>query len=113
MISYTQWHYQLVHQGNYMELSTYNKSDINEIKHLFSKVFSDSESQTEGSIIESLVFDLIKTTDSQDIYGFIATENDQIIGSIFFTRLTFESTVNAFILIEALRAKSYFLLYFK
>jgi putative acetyltransferase len=81
-----------------MELSTYNKSGTEEIKQLFSKVFSDSEGRAEGLIIESLVFDLMKTTNSQDIYGFIATENDQIIGSIFFTRMTFESTVDAFIL---------------
>ena len=61
-------------------------------------MFSDSEGQAEGLLIGSLAFDLMKNTDSQDIYGFIATENNQIIGSIFFTRLAFESTVNAFIL---------------
>ena len=38
------------------------------------------------------------STDSQDIYGFVATENDKIIGSIFFTRITFQSGVNAFLL---------------
>ena len=37
-------------------------------------------------------------TDAQDLYGFVATENEQIIGSIFFTRLTFQSGVNAFLL---------------
>jgi len=81
-----------------MKLSTYKKSDIEEIKQLFSKVFSDSEGQAEGSLIGSLAFDLMTSTDAIDIYGFIATENDQIIGSIFLTRLTFESTVSAFIL---------------
>jgi len=88
----------LAHQDKNMELSTYKKSDVEEIKQLFLKVFSDSEGQAEGLLIGSLAFDLMKTTDSQDIYGFIATENNQIIGSIFFTRLAFESTVNAFIL---------------
>ena len=81
-----------------MKLSTYKKSDTQEINQLFSKVFSDSESQAEGSLIGVLVSDLIKNTDSEDIYGFIATENDQIIGSIFFTRLTFENSITAFIL---------------
>jgi putative acetyltransferase len=81
-----------------MEFSTYKKSDIVEIQQLFTKVFSDSEGSSEGALIGRLVFDLMKSTDTQDIRGLISTENDQIIGSIFFTRLTFESNVNAFIL---------------
>ena len=81
-----------------MKLSTYKKSDIEEIKQLFLRVFSDSEGQEEGSLIGSLVLDIMTSTNSQDLYGFVATENDQIIGSIFFTRLTFENGVNAFIL---------------
>jgi len=81
-----------------MKLSTYKKSDIKEIKQLFLRVFSDSEGQEEGSLIGSLVLDLMTSTEAQNIYGFIATEKDQIIGSIFFTRLAFESFDNAFIL---------------
>ncbi len=81
-----------------MELSIYKKSDIEEIKQLFLRVFSDSEGQKEGSIIESLVLDIMTSTDAQDIYGFIATESNQIIGSIFFTRLAFENSENTFIL---------------
>ena len=59
---------QLAHQEKHMKLSTYKKSDIEEIKQLFSKVFSDSEGQAEGLLIGSLAFDLMKNTDSQDIY---------------------------------------------
>ncbi|MCP3662227.1 MAG: N-acetyltransferase [Gammaproteobacteria bacterium] len=81
-----------------MKLSTYNKSDIEKIKQLFTKVFSDSEGQAEGLLIGGLVYDLVKSTDSQDIYGFVAIENNQIIGTIIFTRMTFESDDNAFLL---------------
>lgn len=81
-----------------MGISTYKKSSIKEIKQLFTRVFSDSEGPSEGSLIGNLAFDLIETTASKDIYGFVATENDQIIGSIFFTRLIFENGVNTFIL---------------
>lgn len=81
-----------------MEFSTYKKTSIEEIKQLFTKVFSDSEGPGEGSLIGNLAFDLIERTDSKDIYGFVATENDQIIGSIFFTRLIFENGTNTFIL---------------
>jgi len=38
------------------------------------------------------------SADAQDIYGFIATESDQILCSVFFTRLAFENFDNAFIL---------------
>ena len=81
-----------------MKLSTYDKSEVEEIRRLFAKVFSDSEGQAEGLLIGRLAFDLIMNTDGQDIHGFIATENKQIIGCIIFTRLAFESIDNSFIL---------------
>ena len=56
-----------------MEFSTYKKSDIVEIQQLFKKVFSDSEVSSEGALIERLVFDLIESTDTQDIRGLIST----------------------------------------
>ena len=81
-----------------MKLLAFKSSNIEEVKKLFTKVFSDSEGQSEGELIGSLTYDIMTGTDAQDLYGFIATENKQIIGSIFFTRLTFESGVNAFLL---------------
>jgi len=81
-----------------MNLLPYSPGNIEEIKQLFTKVFSDSEGQSEGLLIGNLVYDLMISTDAQDIYGFVAIENEEIIGSIFFTRLTFESEVNAFLL---------------
>jgi putative acetyltransferase len=81
-----------------MEFSTYNLSNIKEIKRLFTKTFSDSEGESEGLLIGSLVYDLITSTDNHDLYGFVATGNEKIVGSIFFSKLTFESEVNAFIL---------------
>ena len=81
-----------------MNLLPYNTSNIEEIKQLFTKVFSDSEGQSEGLLIGNLAYDLMTSTDAQDLYGFVAIENEVIIGSILFTRLTFESEVNAFLL---------------
>jgi len=81
-----------------MNFSTYEQSAAEEIRQLFSTAFSDSEGPDEGLVIGNLAYDLMKTTDSQDIYGFVATENERIVGSIFFTRMTFESNANAFIL---------------
>jgi len=81
-----------------MNLLPYSPSDTEEIKQLFTKVFSDSEGKSEGLVIGNLVYELMTGTDIQDLFGFVVTENEKIIGSIFFTRMTFESEVNAFIL---------------
>lgn len=82
-----------------MELLPYKASDNEEIKQLFTKVFSDSEGEAEGRVIGNLTADIMTGTDTQDLYGFVATENKQIIGSIFFTRLRFQNRVNnAFLL---------------
>ena len=81
-----------------MKLSTYNPGNIEEIKQLFTKTFSDSEGQPEGLLIGNLAYELMTSTDGHDLYGFVATENEQIIGSIIFSKLTFESEINAFLL---------------
>jgi len=79
-----------------MKLSTYNPGNIEEIKQLFTKTFSDSEGQPEGLLIGNLAYELMASTDSHDFYVFVASENEQIIGSVIFSKLTFESEVNAF-----------------
>lgn len=81
-----------------MKLLTFKPNNIEEIQQLFTKVFSDSEGQSEGVLIGNLSHDIMTRTDAQDLYGFTATENNRIIGSIFFTRLSFENGVNAFLL---------------
>ena len=81
-----------------MKLSTYNPSNIEEIKQLYTKAFSDSEGQAEGLLIGDLAYDLMTNTHGHDLYCFVATENELIIGSIILSRLTFESKVNAFLL---------------
>ena len=81
-----------------MKISTYDPSNIEEIKQLFTKTFSDSEGQSEGLLIGDLSYDLLDNSDAKDLYCFVASENDLIIGSIILSRLTFESKVNAFLL---------------
>jgi putative acetyltransferase len=81
-----------------MEFLTYKSSNTEQIKQLFTRVFSDSEGQAEGVLTGNLVHDLMTGTEAQDLYGFVAAEGEQIIGSIFFTRLSFQNRVNAFLL---------------
>ncbi|MBT3321882.1 MAG: N-acetyltransferase [Anaerolineae bacterium] len=81
-----------------MKLSAYHSSKIEEIKELFTKTFSDSEGQSEGLVIGNLVHELLTSTANHDFYCFVAAENEQIIGSIIFSRMTFEAEINAFLL---------------
>ena len=81
-----------------MNLLMYSPDHAEEIKSLFTAVFSDSEGQSEGILIGSLADELMTETDKKDLYGFVAIEHEKIIGCIFFSRLTFESSIRAFIL---------------
>jgi len=81
-----------------MKISIYKPNNTDEIEQLFIKTFSDSEGQSEGEVIGNLVRNFMDSTDINDLHCFIATEDKQIIGSIFFTRMIFEGGINAFIL---------------
>jgi len=81
-----------------MELLEFKSSNIEDIKYLITKVFSDEEGQPEGELIGNLSKEIMTSTDTHDLYGFVAMENKKIIGSIFFTRLTFQNGINAFLL---------------
>lgn len=61
-------------------------------------MFSKSEGEHEGALIGSLVKETIASTDSQELYGFVAVDGEQIVGAIFFSRLSFEEDVDVLIL---------------
>jgi len=81
-----------------MEFRAYKPSDSLAIESLCASVFSQSEGEQEGKLIGNLAKELIATTNSRDLYGFVAVDGEQIIGAIFFSRLTFESNIDVFIL---------------
>ena len=81
-----------------MNLAEYEEGKAQEIIDLFERVFSDSEGKDEGAVIKGLVRDLISITATADLLGYTASERDHIIGSIFFSRLTFEKGPTSFIL---------------
>ena len=81
-----------------MQYSTAHPSDADEIERLFIKTFSDSEGQTEGELIGRLARDFMSGLPDADLYCFVARENEQIVGSIFLSRITFECEIKAFIL---------------
>jgi putative acetyltransferase len=81
-----------------MEYTKANPNDAAEIERLFIRTFSDSEGQAEGELIGSLARDFMSVTPKENLYCFVARENEYIVGSIFFSRITFESELDAFIL---------------
>jgi len=74
-----------------MDISSFNTDDTQEVINLFTTVFSNSEGRDEGLLIGELVKDLITTTDAKELLGFVAIDQDNIIGCIFFSRLSFDS----------------------
>jgi putative acetyltransferase len=81
-----------------MKLAACDPSDAAEFQELFVTTFTASEGEAEGRLIGALVGDLINGTDSRDRRCFVATDNDQILGGIVFSRINFESGTDAFIL---------------
>ena len=82
-----------------MNHRAFKSADATSVENLFVSVFTESESADEGARIGRLVNDLINTTNNNDLFGFVTVDaNDETVGAIFFSRLTFEAEVNAFIL---------------
>ena len=90
-----------------MDFEIYDSSRAYDVKKLFTDVFTDSEGQEEGELIGNLAFELQETTDPRDIFGFIAKDREIIVGCIFFTRITFEIPIIAFILAPVAIATQY------
>lgn len=81
-----------------MDFRACKSSDSPAIEDLFVSVFSKSEGEEEGALIGKLVKGMMATTHSQDLYGFVAVDGEQIVGAIFFSRLSFEEDIDVFVL---------------
>ncbi|WP_406611327.1 GNAT family N-acetyltransferase [Agarivorans sp. JK6] len=81
-----------------MKLSLFNVSLASPVTQLFEQVFADSEGAEEGQLIKALVAEMIETTPEQDLIGFVASTNEELVGCIFFSRMLLASDNVAFIL---------------
>lgn len=90
-----------------MNFVIYEVNSAYEVKNLYTRVFTNSEGQAEGELIGGLAFELQETTDPCDIFGFVAKDGVTVVGCIFFTRLKFETDINAFILSPVAVATEY------
>ena len=81
-----------------MKLISYKPEHKEKVIKLYTRTFTASEGKIEGKSVGTLVGDLTTTTAKDDLYGFVALENEKIVGCIFFSRLTFNNDINAFML---------------
>ena len=54
--------------------------------------------EQEGGLIGNLTKDLVASTDSRDLHGFVAVDGELMVGAIFLSRLTFEKEIDVFTL---------------
>lgn len=90
-----------------MKRRSYQPNESSEIEALFLAGFTDSEGETEGKLISNLVRELISNTDTHDLYGFVSVDESDLVGAIFFSRLTFDNKINAFLLSPVVVRSSY------
>ena len=81
-----------------MRLSKFQRQQSGEVIGLFRDVFAASEGQAEGELIGRLVTEMLDTTDSDDLLGFVASANGGVIGAIFFSRFILATDKVAFLL---------------
>lgn len=81
-----------------MKFKILDNTSEEDVASLFSSVFSSSEGEQEGRVIGSLAAALAARTDNHEIICIGAYENGSMIGAIFFTRLRFDESVEAYML---------------
>lgn len=74
------------------------KTSQNELRNLFTSVFTSSEGKREGQLIGTLALKLASGIDNQEIMCFGSYEGELLVGSIFFTRLQFKKVIEAYML---------------
>ncbi|MBL6691808.1 MAG: N-acetyltransferase [Pseudomonadales bacterium] len=80
-----------------MILKALEQEDSEATSELFFTVFSKSEGEDEGRLISSLASELASNIDNIDIHGFAAVDESTIVAAIFFSRLSFDVALEAYV----------------
>ena len=81
-----------------MNFRHYCENDSEEIQFLLASVFGESEGEAEGAVIGQLAKDLLEKTEREDLFVFVASCENEIIGTIFLTRMPSEKENEVFLL---------------
>jgi putative acetyltransferase len=72
-----------------MEITTEYNDKVDDIIAMFLDTFTTSEGSDAGELIKVLVADMLSTLTAQDMRLFSTIENDTVLASIIFTRMTY------------------------
>jgi len=72
--------------------------DTRAVERLFEQTFTQSEGASEGRVIGQLVVKLMKEVEPGECFGYLATEADDLLGGVLFSRLVFDHPLSAFLL---------------
>ena len=81
-----------------MRYKKYVSEDAAQIVALITATFSASEGEREGRAVGGLAREMLHGVRRKDLRGFVAQDGERIAGAALFTRLIFDSGVDAFIL---------------
>ena len=81
-----------------MKYQTLDISTQKEVTELFTSVFTSSEGEKEGRLIGNLSSELASSINNEEIICFGVYKNESLIGSIFFTRLKFNTPIQVYML---------------
>ena len=81
-----------------MRFATSERVSALKVERFFEGVFAASEGRAEGERIGRLVRELIAETGPEDLRGFIAEADGELLGAIFFSRLSFQGGGRVFLL---------------
>jgi len=81
-----------------MEFKSIGRDHSREVTDLFRSCFASSEGADEGDAIAALADTLAIAIDDVSVFCFTAFESEALVGAIFFTKLSFESPVQVYML---------------
>lgn len=81
-----------------MQFRRWEDFDTRSVERLFTEVFAASEGASEGRVVGALALQLMREVSAEDLAGFVAVEDEDVIGSLFFSRMRFATPVEAFLL---------------
>jgi len=95
------------HANQTVEFGLMAQESVHQAAALFRSVFSDAESDEEGSIVENVVRQLGQEIGGLDVVGYEARVSHDMVGAIFFSRMTFDKALRAFLLAPVVVATSH------
>lgn len=81
-----------------MKINFIEKKEKETISQFFFNVFSQSDGEQEGRILQDLTFSLTDQIQNPMIIGIKAHASNEILGGIFLTRLQFQEGIQAYLL---------------